>query len=88
MANRKATSGLDVYKRQQRPRSPYQIDSGWLIPAMMDSKMVSDLPGTLRAHVSQNVMDSATGRFVLIPGGSRLVGPVSYTHLDVYKRQP
>ena len=58
----------------QRPRSPYQIDSGWLIPAMMDSKMVSDLPGTLRAHVSQNVMDSATGRFVLIPGGSRLVG--------------
>lgn len=58
----------------QRPRSPYQIEAGWLIPAMMDSQMVSDLPGTLRAHVSQNVMDSATGRFVLIPGGSRLVG--------------
>jgi type IV secretion system protein VirB10 len=58
----------------QKPRSPYQIEAGWLIPAMMDSMMVSDLPGTLRAHVSQNVMDSATGRFVLIPGGARLVG--------------
>jgi type IV secretion system protein VirB10 len=58
----------------QKPRSPYQIEAGWLIPAMMDSQMNSDLPGTIRAHVSQNVMDSATGRFVLIPSGSRLVG--------------
>lgn len=41
---------------------------------MMDQVMKSDLPGTLRAHVSENVMDSATGRYVLIPGGSRLVG--------------
>jgi type IV secretion system protein VirB10 len=58
----------------QKPRSPYQIEAGWLIPAMMDSQMNSDLPGTIRAHVSQNVMDSATGRFVLIPSGARLVG--------------
>ncbi|WP_242540283.1 TrbI/VirB10 family protein [Trinickia mobilis] len=58
----------------QPPRSPYQIDLGWEIHAMMDSKLNSDLPGTLRAHVSENVMDSATGRYVLIPGGSRLIG--------------
>jgi type IV secretion system protein TrbI len=34
----------------------------------------SDLPGVLLAQVSQNVYDTATGRFILIPQGSKLVG--------------
>ncbi|WP_205182830.1 TrbI/VirB10 family protein [Burkholderia sp. LMG 13014] len=58
----------------QAARSPYQVDMGWEIHCMMDQVTNSDLPGTLRAHVAENVMDSATGRFVLIPSGSRLVG--------------
>jgi type IV secretion system protein VirB10 len=34
----------------------------------------SELPGTIIAQVSQNVYDSATGRYLLIPQGTRIVG--------------
>ena len=36
--------------------------------------MNSDLPGELKALVMSNVYDTATGRFLLIPQGSRLIG--------------
>ena len=34
----------------------------------------SDLPGQITAQVTENVYDSPTGRFVLIPQGARLIG--------------
>src|SRR3546814_2144339 len=34
----------------------------------------SQIPGQIVAQVSQNVFDTATGRYLLIPQGSRLVG--------------
>jgi type IV secretion system protein VirB10 len=34
----------------------------------------SDLPGPILAQVSENVFDSATGKSLLIPQGSRLIG--------------
>jgi len=40
----------------------------------MISGINSDLPGQVMAQVSQNVYDSATGRSLLIPQGTRLVG--------------
>jgi len=36
--------------------------------------MESELPGTITAQVSQDVYDSGTGNYLLIPQGSRLVG--------------
>jgi type IV secretion system protein VirB10 len=52
----------------------YEIKTGTVIPGIMISGVNSDLPGTLIAQVSQSVYDTATGRSLLIPQGSRLYG--------------
>lgn len=41
---------------------------------MLEQGLNSDLPGELKALVTVNVYDTATGQFLLIPQGSRLVG--------------
>lgn len=41
---------------------------------MLEQGINSDLPGEVRALVRENVYDTASGRYVLIPQGSRLVG--------------
>ena len=56
------------------PASPYTVMTGSMIPAVLVSGINSDLPGPILAQVSQNVFDSATGRSLLIPQGSRLIG--------------
>lgn len=63
-----------VKSTRQAAISPYEVKAGWIIPAVMEHGINSDLPGQLTALVSQNVFDSATGRFLLIPQGARLVG--------------
>jgi len=55
-------------------RSPYEVKAGAIIPAVLVSGMNSDLPGQVIAQVRENVFDTATGRHVLIPQGSRLIG--------------
>jgi type IV secretion system protein VirB10 len=60
--------------RREGSRSRYEIKAGTVIPAVMIGGVDSDLPGVLLAQVSQNVYDTATGRFILIPQGSKLVG--------------
>jgi type IV secretory pathway VirB10-like protein len=56
------------------PATPYTVMAGSVIPAVMVSGINSDLPGPILAQVSENVFDSATGRSLLIPQGSRLFG--------------
>jgi len=56
------------------PASPYSIMAGSIIPAILVSGIDSDMPGMIIAQVSENVFDSATGKSLLIPQGSRLVG--------------
>ena len=58
----------------QEPLSPYEIRQGTLIPAILVAGINSDLPGQTQALVRQNVYDSTTGRHLLIPQGSRLIG--------------
>lgn len=41
---------------------------------MLEQALNSDLPGELKALVSSNVYDTASGHYLLIPQGSRLVG--------------
>lgn len=55
-------------------QSPYELKRGSVIPATLISGINSDLPGRIIAQVSQNVFDSATGRRLLIPQGTRLFG--------------
>ena len=58
----------------EAPRSPYQLRAGFVVPATLISGINSELPGQIMAQVSQDVFDTATGKFKLIPQGSRLVG--------------
>jgi type IV secretion system protein VirB10 len=66
----------DDYLRSLRtaPLSAYEIKAGWEIPAVLEQSVNSDLPGDIKALISSNVFDTATGRYLLIPQGSRLVG--------------
>ena len=54
--------------------SPYVLQAGSIIPAALITGIRSDLPGQILAQVTENVYDSPTGRHLLIPQGSRLVG--------------
>jgi type IV secretion system protein VirB10 len=56
------------------PISPYEIKTGTVIPSLLISEINSDLPGEIIAQVSQNVYDSATGKYLLIPQGAKLFG--------------
>jgi len=64
-------------ERTQAPRSAFELRAGFVLPATMISGINSDLPGQLMAQVSQNVYDTATGRHLLVPQGTRLVGSYS-----------
>jgi type IV secretory pathway VirB10-like protein len=57
-----------------RPPSPYTLVAGSVIPAVLVSGIDSDMPGPILAQVSENVFDSASGRSLLIPQGSKLIG--------------
>lgn len=59
------------------PRSPYELRAGFVVPATLISGINSDLPGQIMAQVSENVFDTATGKWKLIPQGSRLIGRYS-----------
>lgn len=54
--------------------SPNVVQAGAVIPAALITGIRSDLPGLVTAQVTQNVYDSPTGRILLIPQGSRLIG--------------
>ena len=54
--------------------SPSVLQAGSVIPAALITGIRSDLPGLVTAQVTQNVYDSPTGRILLIPQGSRLIG--------------
>jgi type IV secretory pathway VirB10-like protein len=58
----------------EEPASPYEVKAGTVIPAIMIGGVISDLPGQILGQVSENVYDTATGRHILIPQGSKLVG--------------
>jgi len=60
--------------RLASPPSPYIVQAGAVIPAALITGIRSDLPGQVTAQVTQNVYDSPTGRFLLIPQGAKLIG--------------
>ena len=58
----------------QMSASPYQVMAGTVIPAALVTGIKSDLPGDVIATVTAPVYDTATGKFLLIPQGSRILG--------------
>lgn len=54
--------------------SPYVLQAGSVIPAALITGIRSDLPGQITAQTTENIYDSPTGKFLLLPQGSRLIG--------------
>lgn len=59
------------------PKSPYELKAGALIPCVMISGLNSEISGTVKGQVTENVYDSINGKDVLIPQGSVLIGKYS-----------
>ncbi|MXO65314.1 TrbI/VirB10 family protein [Altericroceibacterium endophyticum] len=61
-------------ERLTTPASPNILQAGSIIPAALITGIRSDLPGQITAQVTASVYDSPTGRILLVPQGSRLIG--------------
>jgi type IV secretion system protein VirB10 len=57
--------------------SPYEVKAGTIIPGVLITGINSDLPGQILAQVRENIYDTATGKYLLIPQGSKLLGAYS-----------
>jgi type IV secretion system protein TrbI len=60
--------------RIEAPASSYVVQAGNIIPASLITGIRSDLPGQITAQVTESIFDSPSGRFLLIPQGTRLIG--------------
>lgn len=71
-----ASADTKIYspQRLQTPGSPYQLMAGTLLSAAMVTGLNSDLPGQAIATITEPVYDTVTGRKLLIPQGSKLMG--------------
>lgn len=64
----------DLQATLRNPSSPYLVMAGTTIPAVMVGGINSDMPGMVIGQVAENVYDTATGNYLLIPQGARLIG--------------
>lgn len=69
-----ATAATYLKQIKQDPLSKYEVKAGWSIPASLITDMNSDLPSQVVGQVRENVFDTATGRFLLIPQGTKCIG--------------
>ncbi|HUB15760.1 MAG TPA: TrbI/VirB10 family protein [Acetobacteraceae bacterium] len=64
----------DLQATLREPSSPYLVMAGTAIPAVMVGGINSDMPGMIVGQVAENVYDTATGHYLLIPQGAKLIG--------------
>jgi len=72
--NRAEASASYLPFQKTAPLSPYEVKQGSVIPGIMITGINSDLPGQIIAQVSQNVYDSTSGQYLLIPQGTKIMG--------------
>jgi type IV secretion system protein TrbI len=58
----------------QRPVSPFTLMAGSIIPASLITGLNSDLPGFVIGQVTENVYDTVSGRYLLVPQGTKIIG--------------
>jgi len=68
-----SAAGVDVSRATKNNRIDALVAQGTFIRGVLETAVQSDLPGMVRATVTENVW-SFDGRRVLIPAGSRLIG--------------
>ena len=67
----------ELHSTVEAPSTPFVLRAGAVIPGIMISGVKPDLPGQIIGQVSQNVYDTATGKYLLFPQGTRLIGMYS-----------
>ncbi|MCJ8507934.1 TrbI/VirB10 family protein [Rhizobium lemnae] len=60
--------------RVATPASANVLQAGAVISAALITGIRSDLPGQITAQVTENIYDSPTGKILLVPQGTRVVG--------------
>lgn len=60
--------------RVAAPASANVLQAGAVISAALITGIRSDLPGQITAQVTENVYDSPTGKILLVPQGTRIIG--------------
>jgi type IV secretion system protein VirB10 len=73
-AETQASDGVYVQKPYLRPLSPFEVKAGTIIPGALVTGLNSDLPGEIIGRITENVYDTVSGRHVLIPQGTTVVG--------------
>ncbi len=67
----------ELHSTVEAPSTPFVLRAGAVIPGIMISGVKPDLSGQIIGQVSQNVYDTATGKYLLFPQGTRLIGMYS-----------
>ncbi|PTQ79434.1 type IV secretion system protein VirB10 [Nitrosospira multiformis] len=75
--NREGNDRWKLDSRPTPPRSPFTVLTTSVIPATLITGINSSLPGKIFGQVSQDVFDTATGKYLLIPQGTKLEGEYS-----------
>ena len=68
-----SSSAEYLTKALTTPVSPYEVKAGSVIPTVLLTGINSDLPGQIVGQVRENVYDTVSGNYLLIPQGSRLL---------------
>jgi type IV secretion system protein TrbI len=71
-----ATPDGSIYNEHslQKPVSPFTLMAGSIIPASLVTGLNSDLPGFVIGQVTENVYDTVSGGYLLIPQGTKIIG--------------
>lgn len=72
--NAKPDSSIYNEHSLQKPVSPFTLMAGSIIPASLVTGLNSDLPGFVIGQVTENVYDTVSGRYLLIPQGTKIIG--------------
>lgn len=75
--DRERTNPIYLQQSLKTPISPYQVMAGSIIPCNLITGINSDLPGQIIGQVRENVYDTVTGSFKLIPQGTKVIGEYS-----------
>jgi type IV secretion system protein TrbI len=73
LSNQEDRTNINAHSLTPAP-SPWTLAAGTVISASLITGLNSDLPGFVTAQVTENARDSVTGKTILIPQGSRLIG--------------
>jgi type IV secretion system protein VirB10 len=74
LSTRAAKDGSWQLPYERVPGKRFELKTGSVIAGIMITGINSDLPGQIIGQVSQNIYDTATGQYMLIPQGSRMIG--------------